>query len=96
MIRLWSLAQPLSKKFSIDFHIRFWNNWDTVDLTEKTDNKIISNITNARRTAEKWEAARKNLGSRKPILEVRKKTKKKTRFDYEKRFDKPKNFKNWF
>jgi len=33
-----------------------------VDLTGKTDNEIISIITNAGRTAEKWEAARKNLG----------------------------------
>jgi len=34
----------------------------TVDLTGKTDQEIISIITNAGRTAEKWEAARKNLG----------------------------------
>jgi len=33
-----------------------------VDLTGKTDNEIITIITNAGRTAEKWEAARKNLG----------------------------------
>jgi hypothetical protein len=34
----------------------------TVDLTGKTDQEIISIITNARRTAEKWDATRKNLG----------------------------------
>ena len=33
-----------------------------VDLTGKTDNTIITIITNPGRTAEKWEAARKNLG----------------------------------
>jgi hypothetical protein len=34
----------------------------TVDFTGKADQEMISIITNARRTAEKWEAARKNLG----------------------------------
>jgi len=34
----------------------------TVDLTGKTDQEIMSIITSAGRTAEKWEAARKNLG----------------------------------
>jgi len=34
----------------------------TVDLTGKTDQEIIAIITNAGQTAEKWEAARKNLG----------------------------------
>jgi hypothetical protein len=34
----------------------------TVDLTGKTDQEIITIITNAGRTAEKWEAARKNIG----------------------------------
>jgi len=33
-----------------------------VDLMGQTDNEIISIITNAGRTEEKWEAARKNLG----------------------------------
>jgi len=33
-----------------------------IDPTGKTDNEIITIITNAGRTAEKWEAARKNLG----------------------------------
>jgi len=33
-----------------------------VDLTGKTDNEIIAIITSAGRPAEKWEAARKNLG----------------------------------
>jgi hypothetical protein len=34
----------------------------TVDLTGKTDQQIISIITSAGRTAEKWYAARNNLG----------------------------------
>jgi hypothetical protein len=34
----------------------------TVDPTGKTDQEIFAIITNAGRTAEKWEAARKNLG----------------------------------
>jgi len=33
-----------------------------VDLTGKTDNEIITIITNAGRIAETWEAARRNLG----------------------------------
>jgi len=33
-----------------------------VDLTGKTVQEIITNITNAGRTAEKWDAVRKNLG----------------------------------
>jgi len=33
----------------------------TVDLTGKTDQEIITIITNAGWTAKKWEAARKNL-----------------------------------
>ena len=33
----------------------------TVDLTGKTDQEIMAIITSAGRTAEKWEAARKNL-----------------------------------
>jgi hypothetical protein len=34
----------------------------TVDLTGRTDQDIMTIITNAGRTAEKWEAARNNLG----------------------------------
>ena len=34
----------------------------TVDLTGRTDQEIMTIITNAGRTAEKWEAARNNLG----------------------------------
>jgi len=35
-----------------------------VNLTGKTDNEIITIITNAGRTAEKWKAARKTFGSK--------------------------------
>ena len=34
----------------------------TVDLTGRTDQEIMTMITNAGRTADKWEAARNNLG----------------------------------
>jgi hypothetical protein len=34
----------------------------TVDLTGKTNQEIITIISNAGQTVEKWEAARKNLG----------------------------------
>jgi hypothetical protein len=53
----------------------------TVDLSGKTDDKIISIIANAGRTAEKWEEACKHLGLRKPISEVPNKTQNKSRFN---------------
>lgn len=68
----------------------------TIDLTGKTDDQIIRIITNAGRTAEKWKAARKNLGLRKPISEVCKETNTRARFNLEIRFDKPNTFKNRF
>jgi len=43
----------------------------TIDLTSKTDEEIIAIITNAGRTAEKWDEAKKNLGLRKSISDVR-------------------------
>jgi hypothetical protein len=68
----------------------------TVDLTGKTDDEIVTIITNAGRTAEKWDEARKNLGLRKSITDTRKETQRKPRFEKETRFDKPKKFKNKF
>jgi len=68
----------------------------TVDLMETTDDGIISIVISAGRTAEQWDVARRNLGLKKPILEVHKEFTKKTRFDKEARFDKPKTFKNTF
>jgi len=68
----------------------------TVDLTGKTDKEIITIITNAGRTAEKSDEARRNLGLKKPISEVRKEVQHKSRFGKKDRFDKPKNFKNRF
>jgi hypothetical protein len=41
---------------------KIWEQMHTVDLTGKTDQEIMSIITSAGRTAEKWDAARKNLG----------------------------------
>jgi hypothetical protein len=38
------------------------NQMHTVDLTGKTNQEIMSIITSAGRTVEKWKAARKNLG----------------------------------
>jgi hypothetical protein len=55
-----------------------------VDLTGKTDQEIITIITNAGRTAEKWEAARKNLG-----LETSLTSYDNKRPELERRWDKP-------
>jgi len=55
-----------------------------VDLTRKTDNDIITIITNAGRVAEKWEAARKNLGLKASFRTYKSKPSK-----YEERSDKP-------
>ena len=65
----------------------------TVDLTGKTDEELITIITNAGRTAEKWDEARKNLGLKKPITEVRRESGKFLKTRKETRFDKPKTFK---
>jgi hypothetical protein len=75
---------------------RIWEHMHTVDLTGKTDDEIISIVTNAGRTAEKWDAARKNFGLKKPISERWKETQMITRFGKEMRFDKPMTFKNRF
>lgn len=42
----------------------------TVDLTGKTDNEIISIITNAGRTAENWDEVKKNLRLKRTISKV--------------------------
>jgi hypothetical protein len=68
----------------------------TVDLSGKTDEEIITIITNAGRTAEKWDEARKNLGLQKSITETRKEVSRKPRFERENRFRKPKTFKKRF
>jgi hypothetical protein len=68
----------------------------TVDLTGKTQEEIISIITNAGRTAEKWNEAKKNLGLRKSVADTRKEFQKKPRFEKVNRFDKPRKFKNKF
>ena len=41
----------------------------TIDLTAKTDAELYSIITNAGRTAEKWDEARKNLGLKTSLRE---------------------------
>jgi len=68
----------------------------TVDLTGKTDDELITIITNAGRTAEKWDEARKNLGLKKPVSEVRKEVRQSFKAQKETRFDKPKQFKKRF
>jgi hypothetical protein len=45
----------------------------TVDLTGKTDQEIITIITNAGRTLEKWQAARKNLGLKSSLKNYKRK-----------------------
>jgi hypothetical protein len=68
----------------------------TVDLTGKTDEEIITIITNAGRTAEKWDEAKRNLGLRKSITENRKESTRPRFEKKETRFEKPKTFKNRF
>jgi hypothetical protein len=69
----------------------------TVDLTGTTDDEIITIITNAGRTAEKWDEAKKNLGLRRTITETRKESSGRPGFEKkENRFDKPKVFKKMF
>jgi len=65
-------------------------------LTGKTDDELITIITNAGRTAEKWDEARKNLGLKKSVSEVRKEVQQPFKSRREKQFDKPKKFKNRF
>ena len=68
----------------------------TVDLHGKTDDELITIVTSAGRTAEKWDEARKNLGLKKPVSEVRKDVQKSFKGPKENRFDKPKKFKQRF
>jgi hypothetical protein len=44
----------------------------TVDFTRQTDDEIITIFTHTGRTAENWDEAKRKLGQRKSILEVRK------------------------
>jgi hypothetical protein len=62
----------------------------------KTVEEIIGIITNAGRTAEKWDGARKNLDLKKPISDIRKDVARTALFYKETRFDKPRTFKNRF
>jgi len=66
-----SILERLPQKILEQMHV--------VDLTGKTDNEIITIITNAGRTAEKWEAARKNLGLK---ASFRKFKSKSSKYDY--------------
>jgi len=56
-----------------------------VDLTGKTDNEMIDIITNAGKTAEKWEEAKENL----LIKPHEKKSKKRDGFRVMKKYEKP-------
>jgi hypothetical protein len=66
----------------------------TVALTGKTDDEIITIITNAGTTAVKWDEVKKNLGLRKSIMDMRKEVQRKPRLEKENRCNKPKTFKN--
>jgi hypothetical protein len=66
----------------------------TVDLIGTTDNEIISIIKNAERTAEKWKEDTRNLGLRKPNLEVQQGAQRRSLFGKVTWFDKPKAVKN--
>jgi len=70
----------------------------TVDPMGKTDLEIITIITNAERTAEKWEAARKNLGLKATLKSYNKKFPKPEKFDRKSRrrdkLDKPRTDRN--
>lgn len=66
----------------------------TVDLIGTTDNEIISIIKNAERTAEKWKEDRRNLGLRKPNLEVQQGAQRRSLFSKVTWFNKPKAVKN--
>jgi hypothetical protein len=60
-----------------------------VDLTGKTDQEMIDIITNAGKTAERWEEARENLLI-KPYTKDRKSKKRdKNEFRISKKYDKP-------
>jgi hypothetical protein len=67
-----------------------------VELTGKTDDQIITIITNAGRSVEKWDEAKKNIGLRKSITDSRKEVQRKPQFEKENRFDKPTKFKKRF
>jgi len=55
-----------------------------VNLTGKTDQEMIDIITNAGRTAEKWEEARKNLSTRTPRVREKPEWKPKDKFRVQK------------
>jgi len=68
----------------------------TVVLTGKTDDEIISIITNAGRTAEKSDEAKMHFELRKSISDVRKEVNRKPRFKKETRLNKTKTVKKRF
>jgi len=63
----------------------------TVEITGRSDNKIIDSITKAGRMAEKWDEAKKNLGLKRSFAET-----KKEKPRYKERFDKPTTLKKPF
>jgi len=65
-----------------------------VDLTGKTDQEMIEIITEAGRTGEKWEAARKNLGVRTPKTKEDRQRKPKDNFWVKKDYKPRKEFKD--
>lgn len=68
----------------------------TVDLFRITVHEILHIITNAARTTEDWEEAWRNLGLRKPILELQMETENSFRFINDTQFENPMNFRRKF
>jgi hypothetical protein len=71
---------PAFKKLILDrLPTKILEQMHTVDLTGRTNEEIVDVITKAGKTAEKWEAARKNLALR--SLGSKRDHKEKSRFD---------------
>jgi len=88
---------PAFKKLILDrLPPKILEQMHTIDLSGKTDDEIITIITNARKTAEKWEAAKKSLGLRKTVSDNRNEFSKRRPFEKTERtrFEKPREFKN--
>jgi hypothetical protein len=88
---------PALKKLILDrLPHKILEQMHTVDLTGKTDDEIITIITNAGKTAEKWEAAKKSLGLRKTVSDGRNEFSKRRPFEKKQQthFESPREFKS--
>jgi len=65
------------KKLILDrLRLKILEQMHTLDVTGKSDQEMMEIISKARRTAEKWEAAKKNLSTRAPRIESTRSSKK--------------------